>query len=139
MGGDNFEPFAGRHQFGDAPIDKIQVGLPVGALFRDQGVKRLRGFEAIDFRYGVDDVKLAELFVHLCRLDEHHDIDPAFDQPNETLLRRIPGFYREIWFHQADLFQVERKLPVNGGVKTSHVAAQKSTTSGYLERAMETG
>ena len=28
---------------------------------------------------------------------------------------------------------------VNGGVKTSHVAAQKSTTSGYLERAMETG
>jgi hypothetical protein len=30
-------------------------------------------------------------------------------------------------------------LPVNGGVKTSHVAGQKSTTSGYLERAMETG
>ena len=28
---------------------------------------------------------------------------------------------------------------VNGGVKTSHVAAQKSTTSGHLERAMETG
>ncbi len=28
---------------------------------------------------------------------------------------------------------------VNGGVKTIHVAAQKSTTSGYLERAMEAG
>ena len=28
---------------------------------------------------------------------------------------------------------------VNGGVKTIHVAAQKSTTSGHLERAMETG
>jgi hypothetical protein len=34
---------------------------------------------------------------------------------------------------------VEDGMNVNGGVKTSHVAAQKSTTSGYLERAMETG
>ncbi len=32
-----------------------------------------------------------------------------------------------------------KEFDVNGGVKTSHVAAQKSTTSGQLERAMETG
>ncbi len=111
MGGDNFEPSSGRHQLGEALIDKIQVGLPVGALFRDQSMKRLRRFEAIDFRYGVDDAKLAELFVHL-RLDERHDIDLAFDQPDETLLRRIPGFDRDIWFHQAVLLQAEGELPV---------------------------
>ena len=38
-----------------------------------------------------------------------------------------------------DLYNQLHELGVNGGVKTSHVAAQKSTTSGHLERAMETG
>ena len=78
-------------------------------------MKRLRRFETIDFRYGVDDAKLAELFVHL-RLDERHDIDLAFDQPDETLLRRILGFDRDIWFHQAVLFQVERESPVGTAI-----------------------
>ena len=41
---------------------------------------------------------------------------------------------------KADIaFQTGNAEAVNGGVKTIHVAAQKSTTSGHLERAMETG
>ena len=60
-------------------------------------------------------------------------------EPRRTGARRASLREREI----VDMLRLNggssRIQTVNGGVKTSHVAGQKSTTSGYLERAMETG